>query len=394
MSKKTKKESSKIYENELLNPQTTSESENELNKTSSSEELSLPFLLQESEEWVIEEFQNKEINLDQLHQTHIFKENFYDNESSYHLSIWDEKNEQYYLFSILDDEDENDEILLQKHDFNKSELFRIKKSDIKKSFCRKLFCMSYSDKALLAAHDELFKKVEILYDVNKEELDDILKMEEYFNKKHYKIGVLYAGEGQTTSKQYLSNTKSSQDFEEFLEILGDKIELYGWNKFKGGLDIKHHTCGDHSVYTEYKDFEIMFHISTWLPYNPRDPEQVLRKKHLGNDMVLIVFVDGNNKFDPSSFLSHQLHLIIAIKPVIQGQKKKYRVEISRRNIIEEFEPYLPSSPLFEPEELRDFLLTKSIKGERVISTSGKFLQRYLKMRKEVLKQIFTGEEDY
>ncbi|KAJ3426070.1 rap gtpase-activating protein [Anaeramoeba flamelloides] len=394
MSTKTKK-SHKLNKKELTDSESSSESENELNKNNSSKDFSIPFLLQESEEWLIEPFQNKKVNLNQLQQTHTFKENFYDNESCYHISVFCDENDEYYLFSILDDtDDENDEILIQKHSFNKSELFRIPRDDIKVSFIRNLFCMSYSDQDLLTTHDDLFENVEMSYDIDEEELDEILKMEEYFNKKQYKIGVMYIGEGQTTSKQYLSNTESSQDFEDFLEILGDKIELHDWDKFTGGLDTLENTSGEHSIYTKYEDFEIMFHISTWLPFNPKDPEQVLRKKHLGNDLVVVVFVDGDTKFDPKTFLSHQLHLIIAIQPVIHEKKKKYRVEISRKNYVKEFEPYLPSPSLFEPEDLRNFLITKAIKGERVVSTSGKFLQRYLTMRKEVLTQIFTGEVDY
>lgn len=32
--------------------------------------------------------------------------------------------------------------------------------------------------------------------------------------------------------------KVSEDFERFLELLGDKIELKGWQKYRGGLDVK------------------------------------------------------------------------------------------------------------------------------------------------------------
>jgi Rap/ran-GAP protein len=41
------------------------------------------------------------------------------------------------------------------------------------------------------------------------------------------------------------------------------------------------TTGTHSVYTEWSGFEVMFHVSTLLPYNPRDTQQIERKRHLG-----------------------------------------------------------------------------------------------------------------
>ena len=42
----------------------------------------------------------------------------------------------------------------------------------------------------------------------------------------------------------------------------------------------------------------MFHVSTLIPYTPGDQQQVERKRHLGNDIVVILFKEGNTPFDP------------------------------------------------------------------------------------------------
>ena len=34
------------------------------------------------------------------------------------------------------------------------------------------------------------------------------------------------------------------------------------------------TTGEYSIYTEFKDAEIMFHVSTLLPYTPSNKQQV------------------------------------------------------------------------------------------------------------------------
>ncbi len=34
------------------------------------------------------------------------------------------------------------------------------------------------------------------------------------------------------------------------------------------------STGTHSLYTTYKDFELMFHVSTMLPYTPNNRQQV------------------------------------------------------------------------------------------------------------------------
>lgn len=113
---------------------------------------------------------------------------------------------------------------------------------------------------------------------------------------------------------------SSRAFEEFLALLGKRVELKGWDRYRGGLDIKGYSSlptlsitasnlsyfsanmtGSESVYTVYEGHEVMFHVSTLLPQSA-DKQQVERKRHIGNDIVNIVFVDDPAQvltFDPS-----------------------------------------------------------------------------------------------
>lgn len=53
--------------------------------------------------------------------------------------------------------------------------------------------------------------------------------------------------------------------------------------------------GKFSVYTIYEGHEIMFHISTLLPYSRDNRQQVERKRHIGNDIVNIVFIDAEDE---------------------------------------------------------------------------------------------------
>lgn len=56
--------------------------------------------------------------------------------------------------------------------------------------------------------------------------------------------------------------------------MGSKIRLQGWQKYKGGLDVNKDQTGEYSVFTEYEGHEIMFHVSTLLPFSHDDPQQV------------------------------------------------------------------------------------------------------------------------
>ena len=41
-----------------------------------------------------------------------------------------------------------------------------------------------------------------------------------------------------------------------------------------GVSVSADSTGTHSLYTTYQDYEIMFHVSTLLPYTPNNRQQV------------------------------------------------------------------------------------------------------------------------
>ena len=59
--------------------------------------------------------------------------------------------------------------------------------------------------------------------------------------------------------------------------------------------------GLYSVYTHWRNIEIMFHVSTQLPYERHDPQKLQRKRHIGNDIVCVVFLEADNTaFSPGT----------------------------------------------------------------------------------------------
>lgn len=57
----------------------------------------------------------------------------------------------------------------------------------------------------------------------------------------------------------------------------------------------------------------MFHVSTQLPYEKHDPQKLQRKRHIGNDIVCVVFLEADNTaFSPSCIKSHFLHTFILV----------------------------------------------------------------------------------
>lgn len=64
-----------------------------------------------------------------------------------------------------------------------------------------------------------------------------------FIKSELKVGVIYIKEDQLTEEEILNNNENSPIFEEFLQILGEKVRLRGFDRYKGGLDTVHDLTG-------------------------------------------------------------------------------------------------------------------------------------------------------
>lgn len=143
--------------------------------------------------------------------------------------------------------------------------------------------------------------------------DELLKLDQVFIKSELKVGVVYVKQGQVSEEQILGNKEESSVFEDFLDILGERVTLRGFDKYKGGLDTVHDLTGTESVYTSIKGIEIMFHVSTMLPHEDNDPQKLQKKRHIGNDIVCVVFIEGDDTlFHPGQYdiLLYCLHIFL------------------------------------------------------------------------------------
>lgn len=69
----------------------------------------------------------------------------------------------------------------------------------------------------------------------------------------------------------------------------------------------------------------MFHVSTLLPFTRADSSQIQRKRHIGNDIVSIVFQEENTPFHPSMIKSNFLHVFLVVQPVQVLTRTCYKV---------------------------------------------------------------------
>ncbi|KAK7086178.1 Signal-induced proliferation-associated 1-like protein 2 [Halocaridina rubra] len=187
-----------------------------------------------------------------------------------------------------------------------------------------------------------------------------------------------------------NNEHAGPAFSEFLETLGQRVRLKDFEKYRGGLDRKTDSTGLYSVYTHYRDLEVMFHVSTLLPFTPNNRKQLLRKRHIGNDIVTIVFQEpGSPPFSPKHIRSHFQHVFIVVQAVNPcTENTQYSVTVSRFRDVPMFGPTLPEGATFpKSKAFTDFLLAKAINGEIAALRSEKFSTMATRTRHEYLKDL-------
>lgn len=217
----------------------------------------------------------------------------------------------------------------------------------------------------------------------------IANYDEHVLVSNFKFGVLYQRFGQTAEEELFGNNTTSPAFDEFLDTIGQRIRLKDHKGYRGGLDIQNGHTGDSAVYEVFKEREIMFHVSTLLPYTEGDPQQLQRKRHIGNDIVAIVFQESNTPFSPDMIASHFLHAFIVIQPLEPNTNNtRYKISVTARDDVPFFGPTLPSPAVFRKgPELKEFLLTKLINAENACYKADKFAKLELRTRTSLLQNL-------
>ena len=107
------------------------------------------------------------------------------------------------------------------------------------------------------------------------------------HKSEFKVGLLFIKDGQETEEEFFTNTEHTQEFEEFLGFLGDKIQLKGFTGFSGGLDTHFDLTGERAIFTRWNENQFMFHVSTMLPTDENDDQKVC-------NCILIIYISCFN----------------------------------------------------------------------------------------------------
>ncbi|XP_031950708.1 signal-induced proliferation-associated protein 1 [Corvus moneduloides] len=223
--------------------------------------------------------------------------------------------------------------------------------------------------------------------------ETLLKLDEQGVSRQRKVGVLYCRAGQGSEEEMYNNEGPGPAFEQFLALLGTRVRLRGFDGYRAQLDTRTDSTGTHSLYTTYHGYEVMFHVSTMLPFTPRNSQQLLRKRHIGNDIVTIVFQEpGARPFSPRALRSHFQHVFLVVRvhePCTP--KTTYSVAVVRPEETPPFGPALAAGQRFlGGAGLRPFLLAKAINGENAAARGGRLGAMAARTRRQYLQELLRA----
>uniref|UniRef100_A0AAX7USW7 Tuberin n=1 Tax=Astatotilapia calliptera TaxID=8154 RepID=A0AAX7USW7_ASTCA len=134
----------------------------------------------------------------------------------------------------------------------------------------------------------------------------------------HKIGVVFVGAGQVNNEvAILSNEYGSNRYASFLTGLGKLIHLKDCDPdqiFLGGLD----QYGDDGEFTYCWHDDIMqaiFHIATLMPNRESDKGCCNKKRHIGNDFVMVVYNDSGEEYKLGTIKGQFNFVEVIIKPL-------------------------------------------------------------------------------
>lgn len=184
----------------------------------------------------------------------------------------------------------------------------------------------------------------------------IQQMDSDLSLNRFKFGIAYLDRFDTSEQQMLSNTIEdsceSEYFSQLIQGLGSQINLRGWKGFAGGLDVSEEVLtGDKAIYKKYskESVEVIYHVAPWLPLSNYDDESNLeRKRHFGNDTIVMIYSESLYAFEMQTLLSRQIQVVLFVRFITRLRKYQIYVYSKIPNLV------LESNPLYFESNEHDF----------------------------------------
>jgi len=138
------------------------------------------------------------------------------------------------------------------------------------------------------------------------------------------------------TNRILGNDTKSPLYAEFVKGIGWKIDLSQHRGYLGGLDPKL-TTGSHAPYYANSLIEVVFHEVTAMPTNPSDEQQIHKKRHVGNDIVHIVYSEHCRDYNAETIKTQFNDAHVIVYPLPNGL---FRIQIYKKDNVPLFGPLI------------------------------------------------------
>eukprot|EP01028_Stygiella_incarcerata_P005580 TRINITY_DN2343_c1_g1_i2.p1 TRINITY_DN2343_c1_g1~~TRINITY_DN2343_c1_g1_i2.p1 ORF type:complete len:1241 (+),score=324.07 TRINITY_DN2343_c1_g1_i2:259-3981(+) len=160
-------------------------------------------------------------------------------------------------------------------------------------------------------------------------------LDKHAERECHKIGVVFVGTGQKTEADILQNSRGSERYERFLRNLGWLVDLGQHRGFMGGLD-SDLSNGQYAPYFADVEMEVIFHVVTMMPTKFGDPQQIQKKRHVGNDHVHIVWTENPYEYRVKTIRSQFNFVHVIIRPLEEGM---YHIRLRKKDdVVSSFGP--------------------------------------------------------
>lgn len=216
---------------------------------------------------------------------------------------------------------------------------------------------------------------------------DIAKMLEYLDsecglRRSIKVGLIYVGRGQCDQKSILGNSKGSDQYEKFLRKLGNPIDKKNLRKAqKLQPEVLHYLT---------PISELVFHVITLMETIPTDPQQLEKKKYVGNDSVHLVWSENDREYKAGTIAGAFNFVHIIVYPMRNGL---YRIQIQKKKdtekkkeLVKFFGPLL-TGMMLPMEILPSLLRFTAINARKSITHKQLILCNAMSERRKMLKKI-------
>jgi hypothetical protein len=198
------------------------------------------------------------------------------------------------------------------------------------------------------------------------------------------VGVILGLPGQTKEAEMFENTSTVPDFEAFLNVLGERIEVSKWRHWRGTFAANEEQA---AYYCAWRGFEFVFHVSTLM-------DAAKQRQHIGNDTVLIYYKTGSEKVE-TSFRGKVNACAFVVAPSAQQGNRSLALSAYYRRWIDGFVPVLPSSAvslISQAGYLREILFTNAINCNAAAVRSGPYKTNRIRLYDQSLNELIVADE--